>query len=202
MSPGRSVVLVYDRAASRYFLSFTIVKRMVPSVLHYAVDVLMERVPLVNRWVDERWAPHSVVPVADGMATPGAPERIADGPEGTRWRFPNRAIELHTSEAEGYFLNLTSETPRIFVMWRMDEGAEEPRAWPEMVTVSYNQAGRSMDGGERVDTVPMPDAIREWMTPFVETHYKPEPKRKNKRNDPFKDGAYVRDRNSTSGSGS
>lgn len=175
---------------------------MVPSVLHYAVDILMERVPLANRWVDERWAPHSVVPVAEGLATPGPAERIADGPEGTCWRFPSRTIELHTTESEGYFLNLTSDTPRIFVMWRMGEDAQEPRAWPEVVTVSYNQAGRSMDGGERVDTVPMPEVIRAWMAPFVEAHYKPEPKRKHKRNDPFKDGAYVRDRNPPTGNGS
>ena len=32
-----------------------------------------------------------------------------------------------------------------------------------------------MDGGERVDAVPMPDELREWMAPFVAEHYKPEP---------------------------
>jgi hypothetical protein len=55
-----------------------------------------------------------------------------------------------------------------------------------------------MDGGERVDPVAMPDAIRAWMQPFVAEHYKPEPRRKMKRNDPFADdasvGAPVRDR--------
>ena len=29
---------------------------------------------------------------------------------------------------------------------------------------------------------------------FVAVHYQPEPRRKVKRNDPFKDGAFVRDR--------
>ncbi len=167
---------------------------MSPSAIHYAVDVLMERVPLVNRWVDDRWQPRAVLPVAEVLRTPGPPERIADGPAGTTWRFPDCAIELHPSEAEGYFLNLTSDVPVVFVMWRMSEDGTEPRARPEIVTVSYNQAGRSMDGGERVDPVPMPEAIRAWMAPFVAAHYKPEPKRKNKRNDPFKDGAFVRDR--------
>ena len=51
-----------------------------------------------------------------------------------------------------------------------------------------------MDGGERVDPVPMPAVIRAWMEPFVAEHYKPEPRRKVKRNDPFADGAFVRDR--------
>ena len=44
-----------------------------------------------------------------------------------------------------------------------------------------------MDGGERVDAVPMPDAVRQWMAPFVAEHYKPEPRRKVRRNDPFAD---------------
>ena len=42
--------------------------------------------------------------------------------------------------------------------------------------------------------VGIPDAILAWMRPFVTEHYKPEPRRKMKRNDPFKDGAFVRDR--------
>ena len=74
-------------------------------------------------------------------------------------------IELHPTEAEGYFLNLTSETPLVFVMWRPAEDGGEPAARPHIVTVSYNQAGRLMDGGERVDPVPMPAAIRAWMEP-------------------------------------
>jgi len=79
-------------------------------------------------------------------------------------------------------------------MWRPVEDGGEPAARPEIVTVSYNQAGRLMDGGERVDPVPMPEEVRAWMEPFVTEHYKPEPRRKVKRNDPFKDGAFVRER--------
>ena len=76
---------------------------------YLSVDVAMERIPLVNRWATEKWQPASVVP-ADGERG-GAPVLEADGPAGTRWRFPGVAIELHPSEAEGYFLNLTSDAP-------------------------------------------------------------------------------------------
>jgi uncharacterized protein DUF3305 len=171
--------------------------------LYFSVDVLMECVPLANRWVSEQWRPAAVVAVGErgseaGAGEPGVPERVGDGPAGRTWRFPGRAIELHPTEAEGYFLNITSETPLVFVMWRPSEDGSEPAARPETVTVSYNQAGRLMDGGERVDPVPMPEAIRAWIQPFVAEHYKPEPRRKMKRNDPFADdasvGAPVRDR--------
>jgi hypothetical protein len=167
--------------------------------LYFSVDVLMERVPIDNRWASEQWRPAAVLPLGQvesevRSAKPGVPERVSDGPDGTLWRFPGHAIELHPSEAEGYYLNITSDTPLVFVMWRSAEDESQPAALPQMVTVSYNQAGRIMDGGEKVDPVPMPEAIAAWIRPFVAEHYKPEPKRKMKRNDPFKDGAFQRDR--------
>jgi Protein of unknown function (DUF3305) len=161
---------------------------------YFSVDLLMERVPLVNRWVSEKWQPAAVVPLGEGARTPRAPECIADGPEGTTWRFPGMPIELHPTEAEGYYLNVTSPTPLVFVMWRLEDEGQVPPARPQIVTVSYNQAGRFMDGGERVDPVPMPDAIRAWIEPFVAAHYRPEPKRKVRRNDPFADDPRARDR--------
>ena len=66
---------------------------------------------------------------------------------------PDSAIELHRSESEGYFLNITAPEPKIFVMWRMidseDQAADGPGARPQLVTVSYNEAARLLDGGER-----------------------------------------------------
>ena len=162
--------------------------------LYFFVDVMMERIPLQSRWASEQWRPAAVVPIAGDPPIPGAPECVAEGPAGTTWRFPGRAIELHPSEAEGYFLNITSDTPLVFVMWRPAEDGIEPAARPELVTVSYNQAGRLMDGGEKVDPVPMPDAILAWLQPFVAENYKPEPRRKMKRNDPFAEDPSRRDR--------
>lgn len=37
--------------------------------LYFSVDVMMERVPLVNRWVSEQWRPAAIVPV--GMLDAG-----------------------------------------------------------------------------------------------------------------------------------
>jgi hypothetical protein len=161
--------------------------------LYFCVDVLMERIPLQSRWLSEQWRPAAVVPAVGDAPNPGAPACIADSAAGTTWCFPGCAIELHPSEAEGYFLNISSEAPLVFVMWRPAEDGQEPAARPESVTVSYNQAGRLMDGGERVDPVPMPQAILDWIRPFVAEHYKPEPRRKVRRNDPFADGASKRD---------
>ena len=151
------------------------------------VDVIMERVPLHNRWVTERWLPVAVVP-ADPVAG-AASARLAGEVE--RWRCGPFDVELHPSEAEGYYLNVTAPSPKAFVLWRFfEEGA--PVARPVVVTVSYNEAGRFMDGGEQVEGVPLPEPIADVMRPFIEVHYKPEPRRKVKRNDPFADPASRR----------
>jgi hypothetical protein len=161
--------------------------------VYFSVDVVMDRVTLDNRWVSEQWQPAAVVPLGQGRGSPQPAELIADSPARTSWRFAQMAIELHSSEAEGYYLNLTSPSPVVFVMWRAQEEGVQPAAQPLIVTLSYNEAGRFMDGGERVDPVPMPEPIREWLAEFVAVHYKPEPKKKQRRNDPFKEGAFVRE---------
>jgi hypothetical protein len=161
--------------------------------LRFPVDVVIERASLDNRWISETWRPAAVE-----VAEPTRGETVESlGEEGTRtrWRIGPCTIELHPTEAEGYFLNLTSPAPCVFIMWRMFDDLTPP-ARPVILTVSYNQAGRLLDGGERVDNVPMPDAILQWMKPFVAAHYKPEPRRKVRRNDPFAPDAPTAERGS------
>ena len=155
--------------------------------VYFCVDVVMARIALNSRWASEQWLPAEVVAVAEGRGTPGAAQRLLDTPQRTTWRFPGLSIELHPTEAEGHYLNLTSDAPVVFVLWRMHEDGAEPPARPLIVTLSYNEAGRFMDGGERVDPVPIPEPIRAWLARFVAEHYRPEPKKKNRRNDPFAD---------------
>jgi hypothetical protein len=165
-------------------------KTMLPEYL--SIDVVMERIALDNRWTSEQWRPAAVHAVGPGRGSAVAPVCIEDTPQRTRWRFAGREIEVHPSEAEGYFLNVSSEAPIVFVMWRMRDDDAVPPAEPFIVTLSYNEAGRFMDGGERVDPVPMSAEIREWLAAYVAVHYKPEPKKKARRNDPFADGAFRR----------
>ena len=156
----------------------------------FSVAVVVERVPLANRWVSEQWR---VLAVEPDEAPPAPPCKQREDATRTQWRFPGHAVELHRSEAEGYFLNITSPEPKIFVMWRGPEADDandrEIKVRPRWVTVSYNEAGRLLDGGEQVDAVPLPPEILAWMQPFVAEHYRPEPKRKSRRNQ-----LYERDR--------
>ncbi|MEP7276648.1 MAG: DUF3305 domain-containing protein, partial [Betaproteobacteria bacterium] len=143
-------------------------------------------------WVSEAWRPFAVMPCG-GDGASEEPAQIDDDADHHRWRFPRYSLELHPTEAEGYFLNLTSPAPCVFVMWRLSEDDASPAVRPILATLSYNEAGRLMDGGERVDPVAMPAAIADWMRPFVGEHYKPQPRTKVKRN-ALAEGEFARGR--------
>jgi hypothetical protein len=149
--------------------------------LRFPVTVVMQRIPLANRWANERWETCAVE--LEGRAD--APDLPQDGSSPSRWRCPGFEVELHPVEAEGYYLNLSAREPKVFVLWRMAEPGDdaEPRARPLIVTVSYNEAARFLDAGEQVDAVPMPAALLAAMESFVAKHYRPEPRKKAKRNE-------------------
>jgi hypothetical protein len=164
---------VYDAAARERNERARRAKTM--PVTRIPVDVIMQRVPLVNRWATEKWQPAEVIatgaPRVDQEWATGAAQLVDRGDAGERWRFPRQVVELHRSEAEGYYLNLSTATPFAFVMWRRFDDGTEPVARPVVVTLSYNEAARMMDGGEQVDPVPLEDLLHAWLAPFVAEHY-------------------------------
>jgi len=138
-----------------------------------AVAVVMERTPLENnRWQSEKWEPIGVVPDS-GEA--GAARRLLLQDEArAQWLHPGFKLELFHDEAEGYYLNLSSNRPFVFVNWLEEEGAGVPKS----VTVSYNEAARLLDAGARVDGVAMPAEWIPWLAEYVERNYRPEPKKR------------------------
>jgi hypothetical protein len=137
-----------------------------------AVAVVMERTPIQSRWESQKWETLGVIPDRD---PPGAPPRLLiENPERAQWLHPGFKLELFADEAEGYYLNLSSPQPFVFVNWNDEDG----HAVPIIVTVSYNEAARLMDAGGRVDGVPMAAEWRPWLAGFVGKHYRPEPKKR------------------------
>ena len=138
-----------------------------------AVAVVMERTPLENnRWQSEKWEPIGVIPDAGEAGT--VPRLLLQDEARTQWLYPGFKLELFHDEAEGYYLNLSSKKPFVFVNWLEEEGAGVPKS----VTLSYNEAARQLDGGAQVDGVPMPPEWVPWLAEYVERNYKPEPKKR------------------------
>jgi len=140
----------------------------------------MERATLQNRWQSAKWEPIGVMP---DTSEPGVPPRalMEDG-DRARWLHPGFKLELFHDEAEGYYLNLHSPQPFVFVNWLEEDGLGVPQS----VTVSYNEAARQMDGGATVDGVPMPNEWVSWLEQYVDKHYRPEPKKQRIRPPSFK----------------
>ncbi len=145
----------------------------------FPIAVIMERRRLQNRWVDEAWEAMGVVPAFDGNE-PGVRQIVAET-DRDQWLVGGFALELFRDEADNYFLNMSSPIPKVFVMWRK----EGELALPVTVSVSYGEAARWLDSGEQVDGVPMSRELADWVGDFVNTHYKPAPRRKVRRNDPL-----------------
>jgi Protein of unknown function (DUF3305) len=163
------------------------------------VSVIMRREPIVgamSRWQSHRWVLEQVV-LNDVVAQAGSSQTGLSGKKSQllsknesteRWLHSGYSAELFTDDAEGYYLNVTTDAPCWFVLWRMEEEAgitDEPIAKPEMVSLSYHDAGRWLDAQETVEQVPLPPEVIVWLKAFVDQHHVNELK-KRKRPDSFK----------------
>ncbi len=141
------------------------------------VAVLIERRKQPNTW--EAWGFCITEVVVDEGGFGDGPRTLRDDGCRAQMLHPGLTVSLHRDECEGYYLNLTSGAPVWFVMWRIDED-DPARAWPELVTLSYNEAGRLLDAQERVDNLPLPDEVAAVLQAFVDEHYRPEAKQRRR----------------------
>ena len=98
----------------------------------YPIAVVMERAKLASPWQPYRWEAKGVV---RDIFPAGTSERVMLKDE-QLWQilYPGLALKLMLDEAEGYYLNLTSPEPKVFVLWRLTDEI----ARPQFVTVSYH----------------------------------------------------------------
>lgn len=153
----------------------------------FPISVVMERVAMQSRWQRENWQVAGVLPDDRGATLP----EILIEREGLLQKVHRGyVLPIHTDEGEGYYLNVTSPDPRVFVTWRMND--DETDAVPHMVTLSYNEAARWMDAQEKVDSVAMPEDIFTELVEWVEANYRPPEKKPRIRPKSFesKEGRY------------
>lgn len=151
----------------------------------FPLSVVMERIATENRWQSEKWQLAGVLPPMDEVRSV-----LVDRPGLLQVRHGGLAAELFKDEAEGYYLNVVSPDPRLFVAWRMDESAVE--AVPHRVTLSYNEAARWMDAQETVESVTLPPDILSDLSQWVQANYTPPEKKQRVRPQSFesKEGRY------------
>ena len=141
------------------------------------VAVQFDRLRQPSQW--EAWRFSLTGVLLDEGQFGSEPRTLRDDGQTATTLHPGLPVSLHRDEAEGYYLNLSSGAPVWFVMWRVKE--DDPSGCgPEFVTLSYHEAGRLLDAQERVDNVPMPVNVRDWLQAFTDEHYRPEPKQRRR----------------------
>lgn len=162
--------------------------------------VIMRKQFVDNPWISYRWVPHEVLPDFGQLTNTASVENKIVGQflgrdeQGESWLFTGYELKLFPDECEGYYLNLSAIQPCWFVMWRSEEDieryidtqsielakSEATIAVPHRISVSYNEAGRLLDGGESVDSVPLSSEHASWLQEYVNEHYRPEPKKRHR----------------------
>lgn len=162
--------------------------------------VVMRKQKVDNPWIDFRWVPHEVLPdlgqfnSSEKNAEHISGQFLGRDDEGESWLFTGYELNLYPDEAEGYFLNIAAENPCWFVMWRLEEDfehyidqqsfeiakSESSFPIPHRIDLSYNQAAHLVDSGESVDNIPLKEEEASWLQDYVNTHYRPEPKKRHK----------------------
>ena len=137
------------------------------------ISVLLEREVVESRWESHRWQLVGVVPDVGGE-----PRVIRETPASRRVLHPGFEVTLFRDEAEGYYLNVSSDEPSVFVSVRLDEATGD--MYPFQATLSYNEAARWMDGGEKVERAVAWPELAAWMGAWVEENYRPEPKKRRR----------------------
>ena len=148
------------------------------------VAVIMQRLRTTgpsSHWQPWRWILADVVAQEEGFGS--GPRLLYKNDSEERWLHGGYEVELFPDDADGYYLNVTTDAPCWFVLWRMEDEAsvaDEPIAKPEMVSLSYVDAGRWLDAQETVEQVSAPADVVDWLRAFVLEHRVEEPKRRKR----------------------
>lgn len=137
------------------------------------IALILEREVIESRWESHRWQLLGAIPDVGGEA-----RTLLEDARSLQRLYPGFLVTLFPDEAEGYYLNASSEAPSVFVSVRNDEATGD--MYPFQATLSYNEAARWMDGGEKVERVVVWPELAAWMGQWVEDNYRPEPKRRQK----------------------
>ena len=131
-----------------------------------------------NRWQAGRWRVSGLVAGGQGQGegVRQTPLHADAGQQQTLWT--GFSVELHKDEAESYYFNIVSDTPRAFVICTLDDNGP---LQPLIVTLSYDEAASYLESDDIVESVAMPAELYRWVEQFVLENYLPQKKKKRKR---------------------
>lgn len=147
-----------------------------------AVGVVLERSKTEGRWNDLIWKP---VGILTGVPTTPAWTKLSGDDERATFYAGAADVELHRAEAANYRDNLATGSPLLWVA--LHPTNDEPPFNLAVVTADPAEAeAMAAIGDALVDSIEMPQDIRDAVEVFVAKHYVERPfvKRKRDRADP------------------
>ena len=136
-------------------------------LLRIPVSVVVERRKASSPWIDFVWRPLAVLAGQPGTAPWTS---LSTDPEATTYFAGKAEIELYRSETTYYRDNLQADPPLLWVALRPNE--RDPPYDLFMVTANPAEGEALTEPAtDLVDTVPMPDPIRETVAAFVAEHH-------------------------------
>lgn len=153
-----------------------------PLQSHLPVTVVIQCTPTPeHRWQTETRELIAVMPRASEQSqSASAPNNESQPPNGTQMlRYDHLQIELHADEADSYYLNISTEQPRCFVV--LNENEETGEYEPFIVTASPDLAASYESVDHPIEVVPLDPALYPPIEAFVLTHHIPEAFKKRKR---------------------
>lgn len=143
----------------------------------WEVGIVLERRRLDNPWVDHAWHAVQVLPGA-----PASPPwtKLAEGEGWERYYAGTGVLTLYRRETISYKYNLESSQPSVFVILRRSN--DERGIMLHTATVCAGEAHAYAESLEdTVESVPMPDVIRDWVADYVARHHVEQAFHKRKR---------------------
>ena len=131
------------------------------------VGVVVERRKADSPWIDFLWRPVGILPDAPDMAEWSV---LREESETVLFYAGSRTIEFHRSETARYRDNLATGSPMLWVVLSPTEAK-----WPyALAAVTADPAEGEVfteAGANLVETVTMPDVVREAVEAFVSEHH-------------------------------
>ena len=145
----------------------------------FAVSVIVEfRMTPGNRWQEGYWQVTGIVAGDRSGRDSAGGRQLHAATQGQQYLWTGLHVKLFKDDAESYYCNLVSDTPRVFIICRQEAGAPPQ---PSIATLSYGEASSYMETDALVESVDMPPELYRWAEQYVLEHYVPEKRKKRKR---------------------
>jgi uncharacterized protein DUF3305 len=131
------------------------------------VGVVVERRKASSPWADFLWRPVGILPDAPDMTEWSV---LREEDETVLFYAGSRTVALHRAETARYRDNLATGSPMLWVVLSPSEG-ERPYILATVTADPAEGEAFSEAGGNLVESVAMPDVVREVVESFVAEHH-------------------------------